>query len=261
MIILLTGDFMKREIVYVITMIIIFSVFGCSGNKVNFSLLTPEQQLETAKKLFNKEKYLDAQEKFRIIVLKNPGNVIVEEAQFYLAESNFYSKKYVMAIEEYEKLIRSLPNSPYIDDAYYKVGLCYYKLSPGYALDQEYTYKAISRFKSFLTKYPDSKLKKNVLEKLQDCHAKLAKKVYKTGELYRKMNYLKSAIISYKDVLEEYSDTEFVPNALFWLVKCNLKIDNLEEAQKYFKKLKSSYSKTIWAKRAEEEVSGMNKNH
>ncbi|MFO7890900.1 MAG: outer membrane protein assembly factor BamD [bacterium] len=240
------------------TIVIVILVFGCSGNKINYSQLTPEQQLVAAKKLFEKEKYYTAQDRFRMIVIRNPGNVIVEEAQFYLAESYFYEQKYVMAIEEYEKLIRSLPNSPYIDDAYYKVGLCYYELSPGYALDQEYTYKAISQFNNFLVKYPDSELKNKVLEKLQDCHKKLAKKVYKTAELYRKMNYLRAAVISYKDVLEEYGDTEFVPNALYWLVICNLKMNNIEEAKKYYNQLTTSYSKTVWAKRAEEQAGEIN---
>ena len=243
-----------RRLVSIGYIVMIFFILGCSGNKVNFSQLTPEEQLAAAKKLFAREKYFAAQEKFRMIVLQNPGNVIIEEAQFYLAESYFYEKKYVLAIEEYEKLIRSLPSSPFIDDAYYKVGLCYYDLSPGYALDQEYTQKAISQFKSFLTKYPNSELKDKVREKLQACHTKLAKKVYKTGELYRKMNYLRAAVISYKDVLEEYHDTEFVPNALYWLVKCNVKMENFEEAQKYYNQLTSSYAKTVWARRAEEEV-------
>lgn len=239
--------------------VMVFFILSCSGNKINFTQLTPEQQLEAAKKLFEKEKYYAAQEKFRMIVLQNPGNVIIEEAQFYLAESYFYEKKYVMAIEEYGKLIRSLPSSPYVDDAYYKVGLCYYELSPGYALDQEYTHKAIAQFNSFLTKYPNSEHKNKVIEKLQACHRKLAKKVYKTGELYRKMNYLRAAVISYKDVLDEYNDTEFVPNALYWLVVCNIKMENYDEAQKYYNQLKSSYSDTIWARRVEDEVNETDK--
>jgi len=243
-----------RRLINVGVTVLIFLLFSCSGKKINYAELSPEQQLEAAKKLFEKEKYYAAQEQFRMIVLRNPGNVIVDQAQYYLAESYYHEEKYIMAIEEYEKLIRSLPNSPYIDDAYYKVGLCYYELSPGYALDQEYTYKAIAQFESFLTKYPDSKLRKQVLEKLQECHNKLAKKVYKTGELYRKMNYLRAAVISYKDVVDEYSDSEFVPNSLYWIVKCNIAMDNIEEAQEYYNKLKSSYPGTIWASRASEEV-------
>lgn len=246
-----------NRIISTFSIVIIIIFFGCSGNKINYSKLTPDQQLEAAKKSFEKEKYYIAQDRFRLIVLHNPGNVIVEEAQFYLAESYFHQQKYVMAIEEYEKLIRSLPNSPYIDDAYYKVGLCYYELSPGYALDQEYTYKAISQFKSFLVKYPDSKLREKVEQKLHACHKKLAKKVFKTAELYRKMNYLRAAVISYKDVLDEYSDTVFVPNALFWLVKCHIKMDNVKEAKKYYEQLTSSYANTDWAKRAEEEMHDM----
>lgn len=248
-----------RRIIITFTIVSIILVIGCSKNKINYLQLTPEQQLEAAKKLFEKEKYYIAQDRFRIIVIRNPGNVIVEEAQFYLAESYFHQQKYIMAIEEYEKLIRSLPNSPYIDDAYYKVGLCYYELSPGYALDQEYTFKAISQFKSFLVKYPDSKLENKVKQKLHDCHKKLAKKVYKTAELYRKMNDLIAAVISYKDVLDEYGDSVFVPNALYWLVKCNLKMDNIEEAKKYYDRLTSSYPKTVWAKRIEEEVDEIDK--
>lgn len=236
---------------------IVFSILvisGCGKEKVNLSGLSPDQRFDLAKELFDRKKFLKANREFVFLILHNPGNVIIERAQFYLAETYFNLTKYIMAIQEYEKLVRSLPRSSFVDDANYKIGLCYYMLSPGYALDQEYTYKAILKFKDFLKNYPDSDLKNEVEEKLVLCREKLAKKVYKTGELYRKMSQYRAAIISYNDLVENYTDSKFFSKSLYWIGDCNLKMDNYEKAVEAFQKLESKFPDTDLAKKAKEEM-------
>ena len=202
--------------VILILFVILLGLFGCVGKKVNLSAMTPEEQFEYAKKFFDKKDHYNAKMQFTIVVLNNPGHRIIGKAQFYLAESYYYLKEYILAVGEYEKLIRSLATSEYVDDANYKIGMCYYKLAPNYGLDQEYTMKAILQFQLFLEEFPDSELKFEVENKLSECRNKLAKKEYKTGELYRKMGYPRAAIISFNVVLEKYYDTPYIDDALFW---------------------------------------------
>jgi outer membrane protein assembly factor BamD len=202
---------------------------------------TPEEQFEEAKQVFDKKDYYKAKTQFTVIVLNNPGHRIIESAQYYLAESHYSLKEYIQAISEYEKLIRSMPQSPFVDDSRYKVGLCYYELSPGYALDQEYSQKAIYQFQLFLEEYPNSDIRADVEKKLIEARDKLAKKEFKTGELYRKMGYYDSAIISFSAVIDEYYDTQYADDSYYWKGWCLLKMLNWQVSIEILSALKEKH--------------------
>jgi outer membrane protein assembly factor BamD len=230
--------------------VIVIGLFGCYGKKVNLSTMTPEEQFDYAKRFFDRKNYYNAKMQFTIVVLNNPGHRIIGKAQYYLAESYYHLKEYIMAVGEYEKLIRSLATSEYVDDATYKIGMCYYKLAPVYGLDQEYTHKAILQFQLFLEEFPDSDLKQQVENKLSECRNKLAKKEFKTGELYRKMGYLRAAIISFDSVLGKYYDTPFSDDALYWKGEMQRRLGELLEAQEAFHDLLLKYPQSSWVSKA-----------
>ncbi|MFH1942869.1 MAG: outer membrane protein assembly factor BamD [bacterium] len=244
-----------RRVVVRFLLVILASVsvsfVGCHRERVNLREMTPDEQFEYAKRIFDKKDYDKAKLQFSIVVMNNPGGLIIEKAQFYLAESYFFLKEYILAVEEYEKLIRSFPQSSFVDDAYYKIGMCYYELSPSSALDQEYTLKAISRFQLFLEDYPDSDLRPEVEKRLMECRTKLAKKEYKSGELYRKMSYYSAAIISFNEVLEKYYDTEYADDALYWKGECHRRLKNWAEAEKAFQELATRYAQSKWVQKTE----------
>ncbi len=224
-------------------------LLGCGKKVLNLRAMSPEEQFEYAKSIFDKKDYLKAKTQMMMVVMNNQGNVIVEKAQFYLAESYYGQKEYLIAVEEYEKLIRSMPRSEYVDDARYKTGMCYYRLSPSYGLDQDYTHKAIYQFQTFLEEFPDSDLKPEVEARLSECRNKLGKKVYKEGEQWRKMGYYRSAILSFNQVIDRYYDTEFLDDAIFWKGDCHMKLEEWEEARTAFQSLLDRNSGGKWEKK------------
>jgi len=256
---------MKKQITGFIVAIfaLILLLNGCNKNSVNIYKLSADEQFKYAMKYFKKGDYYKAKTSLSVIVLNNPGNIIVEKAQFYLAESYFYSKEYVLAIQEYSKLIRSLPQSEYVDDSEFKIAMCYYKLSPHYALDQEYTKKAISKFTQFIEEYPNSDLIPKAKSILNECWEKLAKKEFKTGELYRKMGYYDSAVISFDNLLQKYPDSKFVPDALYWKGVCSFKMKKYDQAAESFNKVISGFPETVAAEKSKkklEEIKKVSKN-
>lgn len=244
-----------NAILHVTALCIIIAVFaGCGSKRVNLRTLPPEEQFDYAKKFYDKKDYFKAKTEFTAVVMNNRGNRIAEAAQFYLAESHYNLKEYILAIAEYERLIRTMPKSQYVDDASYKIGMAYYELAPGYALDQEYTLKAISQFEQFLLEYPDSDLKDEVIEKWNVCKDKLAKKEFKAGEQYRKMGYFKAAIISFDAVIMEYPECDYVDDALYWKAECNRLMDNLDEAESNFGILIRHHSESEWVDNARDRI-------
>ncbi len=203
---------------------------ACGGGKLRANLTTDER-LEHALKLFEKHDYFEARTQFRIITLNAPGSAIVDKAQFYLAECHFHMEEYIIAGEEYKKLIRLYPQSEYLDDAQFKIGLAYYKLSPKSDLDQKYTWQAIEEFQQFMEDYPESALKEEVQNYFQQVRNKLAKKDFDTADLYRKLAYYESALVYFDEVLARFYDTKYAEATLFYKAEILYKIAKYDESR------------------------------
>jgi len=190
--------------------------------------------MASAMKLYAKKDYLDAKTQFRIITLSYGGSTIADKAQYELAECHFFLKEYILAASEFERLMKVFPNSEFMDDSKYKLGLCYYKLSPKYALDQEYTTKAIKEFREFLEDYESSPLVPEVENKLEEAKDKLAQKVYAAADQYRKMGYYDAAIVYFNIIMERHYDSKFAAPAQYWLGECYFHAAKFSEARESF---------------------------
>ena len=225
---------MSLNRIILFTLVAGFSVFqSCSKVKLS-ATATESERMEAAIKLFEKGDYVEAKTQFRILTLSHSGSLIADKAQFYLAECHFNMKEYILAASEYERLIKVYPNSEYTDDAKFKLGLSYYRLSPHYGLDQEYTRQAIMHLQEFLEDYPASDLKAQVEQYLLEARNKLAQKVFSSAEIYRKMKYYESALIYYDKLMEEFYDTPYAAYALFWTADCHRVMKRYDQALEMF---------------------------
>lgn len=225
---LLTFHSRRAPLLLLLTGAIILT--ACGGNKLRANMTT-EERLAQAIKMFEKKDYFDARTQFRIVTLNAPGSSIVDQAQFYLAECHFHMDEFIIAGEEYKKLIRLYPQSQYLDDAQFKIGLSYYKLSPKSDLDQKYTWSAIEEFQSFMEDYPTSDLRPQVESYLEQVRNKLAKKDYDTADLYRKLAYYESALVYFDEVLARFYDTKYAEPALFYKAEILFKLAKHNEAR------------------------------
>ena len=124
-----------------------------------------------------------------------------------------------------------MPASPLVPPAQYKIGLCYYQLSPKPALDQTYTVRAIDEFQAFIEYNPKHEFVPDAEAKISELNGRLAEKMYVAAELYMKLDYYKSASIYYSTVIEKYHDTEFAEPALLGLVKALVARNRYGEAK------------------------------
>lgn len=248
-------DWKKSKIVLLVFMLAAVTV-SCNKKTIRPDL-PADERFAIAKKMFDKHNYFDAKDQFRIITLSNSGSAIADKAQFYLGECHFNLKEYILSANEYERLIKMYPNSEYIDDAKYKLGLSYYKLSPKYSLDQEYTNKAIKEFQEFLEDYPSSPLFPVVEKKLQEARDKLARKVYEAAEQYRRLGLYRSGVIYYTLVLEKYYDSSYAPQAQYWLGECYRHLNQFDKALDTYKAFLKRYPQHSFAKKAEARVKDM----
>jgi outer membrane protein assembly factor BamD len=228
-------------------------LFSCSQVKLAANA-SEDERMNAAMKLFEKGNYLDAKTQFRILTLSHSGSLLADKAQFYLAECHFNIKEYILAASEYERLIKVYPSSEYTDDAKFKLGLSYFKLSPKYGLDQDYTRQAIVHFQEFVEDYHDSELTPEVEKYLQEARNKLSQKIFSSAEIYRKMKYYESANIYYNKVIEQYYDTPFAAKALFWIGDCTRALKKYQEALDIFDEFLQKFPNHEWTIRARNKI-------
>lgn len=221
----------------------------CSGAK-DLSKLSPEERFLLAKQMFDKRDYMEAISEFESLMIQFSGTEIVDDAQYYLAFSYYKREEYIKSAFEFSKLIRDYPASEYVKDAQFMLAESYYKLSPSYLLDQRFTEKAIEEYQAFIDFFPDDHRKLEAERKIRELNDKLARKIFETGEQYRRMNSIKSALIYYDLLLEKYPDSKYSSEALY--IKIKLLIERsrnkeaLEEALRYMQRYPDSqYAKEI----------------
>ena len=242
---------MAKSIVSGFILITALVLGGCGSADVT-TVMSLEDRFSHAKALFDNGDYLPAINEFTVITLQYQGSSLAPDAQYYLGECRFERGEYLLAAFEYSIVKRNYPASTRVADATYKSALCYYKLSPKTALDQKYTRNAIDEFQSFVEYYPGNPNAADADAKIHELTNRLAKKQYDTARLYNTMEYYRSAMFYYDDVIEKYHDTEYAPLAYVGKVELLMSRSKYTEASAEAAKFIEKYPNSVLRGRIDE---------
>ncbi len=227
-------------------------VDGCSSSNGDaMKTDDPEKAFSIAKRKYDEKDYLDAIDDFSLIKIKFPGTSVSDKTQFYLADSYFHRDEFILAAYEFENMLRNYSLSPLIPETRFKLGLCYYNLSPKYSLDQEYTNYAIEELQLYVELYPEDKFVPDAERKLKELRDKLAYKGFKTGELYMKLSNYKAAAIYFKNVYEDYIESEWADDAMLGHADALISAGKYEEAEKVLERFYKLFPKSSLKSRAD----------
>jgi outer membrane protein assembly factor BamD len=235
---------MKFSQVMFVFLVAALMIGGCSSKETTTNL-TAEERFQKAKALFDNEDYLEAINEFTIITLQYQGSAVAGDAQFFLAECRFKRGEFLLASYEYQTLRRNMPASPRVPEAMYKLGLAFYNLAPKSRLDQQYTKRAIDELQAFVEYYPTSEFVADASAKITELNTRLAKKDFDTAQLYSTMDYHKSAIFYYDNVIEKYHDTEFAPLAYLGKVELLMGRKKYRDAKTEIAKFLAKYPNSV----------------
>lgn len=150
---------------------------------------------------------------FKIVADNAPYGKYADVAIFNEALSYKDISDYDNAIITFKKLIDDYPNSDFIDRARYQLAECSKLLSLNSDYDQTPTIIARKEFEKFIDKYPESKMSDNAVEIIAKLKNREAKNAYNIGEFYEERLIPESAVIYYRDIVENYPDTEWAKKA------------------------------------------------
>lgn len=227
---------------YLTVMFVVPVVMSCS-KPPPFNSMSEYEQFQYIKECIRKNKLTTGKQWLNQFLVVHPASAVRDSVRYLLGETYYRLSQYILAANEFDRLVAELPNSPLADDAAYKRSMCYYKMSPGFHRDQEYTYKAILYFQRMLEDFPDTEYLDEVNEKMQEMRGKLARKRYETGRLYHKMSDYRAAVLTYSQVLKEFYDSKWAPLALKGKGECHMELKEFGDAKESFQDFLTRYPK------------------
>jgi len=233
----------------IIVIFIFFFNFSCI-NRSNEETEYVEREVDdiynSAVDYMNDGKFISAAREFDEVERQHPYSIWATRAQIMSAYVKYKVQEYDLALGAAQRYIDLHPGADDADYAYYLIGLCYYERINDVRRDQTYTEQALNAFNNLNTRFPNSKYTKDAKLKLDLINDHLAGKEMDVGRTYLKLNNYISAINRFKKVVDSYSKTSHVPEALARLTELYLYLGIYEQAKVYASVLGHNYPKNKW---------------
>ncbi len=162
----------------------------------------------------------------------------------------FERGEYEQAAIEYEEFLKRHPAHPDAPYATYQLSRSFYRQLKSPDRDPTYTRDALKWFTIFVDKYPDSPLVPTAEKRIIKCRQRLAKREIYIGNFYNKRKNYKAAAFRYNVVVEEYSDTKQMPEAMYLLGRAYAKQDKYDLARATLTRLVQTYPDESYANKA-----------
>ena len=238
-------------------LLFLFLLNACSKDEKNISLIKEtKQDMEMITTYNEAYKALDegdpyfAAKKFLEAELLFPQSEWAPRSALMAAYSYYLQNYYAEALLNLERFIKTYPNNKNLVYAHYLIAMCYYETIEDEKRDSGPLVKAKKKFVFIIKNYPntdfalDSQFKLGLIEDI------IASKEMYLGRHYLKKGKWIAALNRFKTVIDNYSQTIFIEEALHRMVEINYKLGLLEESQKYANVLGYNYLSGEWYKKS-----------
>nr|WP_272211749.1 outer membrane protein assembly factor BamD [Marinicella sp. W31]MDC2877641.1 outer membrane protein assembly factor BamD [Marinicella sp. W31] len=210
----------------------------------------PQQLYDEALANVNAGKVSEALRKFQAIQDQNPLSDYARQALIMQTYLQYRSRKYEAAVSSGRRYLKLYPNSADAAYAQYLVGLAYSKEIVDVTQDQGAAESTIVAMQAVVDNYPDSEYVSDARAKIRYARDQLAGKDMQVGRYYLERKDYVAAISRFNSVVEEYSDTNQIEEALERLVEAYYAMGVIPEAQNAAWVLGLNYPDSVWYQRA-----------
>jgi TolA-binding protein len=210
------------------------SIYRDLFSKEKFLLNNDAAYYQYGQSLFKSGKSKEAINAFENLQEKFPRSQYVAESQYVIGWIYFQENNFSSAMASYKKMVEKYPNSNLKPVAYYSIGDCYFNSgsydssivfynkvlsefpASQYVFDAvngiQYAYiakqepeRAVDFIDQFIAANPNSKFSDQIF--------------FKKGDLYYSIKKYDDAIRAYNEFITQYSKSNLVPNAFYWIGK------------------------------------------
>lgn len=226
---------------------------GCAGKSKDVDLNAYVNTIDPPDVLYNQAlanleegRLGEASRKFEAIDRQHPYTEWARKALVMGAFTYYRQSKYDEAVNMAKRYITLYPTSDDSAYAYYIIGLAYFRQIPDVTRDQKDTHRAIDAMQEVIDRYPKSEYVSDAETKIRFAREQLAGKEMQVGRYYLERTQYLAAIKRFRIVVEDYSNTNQIEEALYRLVEANYAIGLTTEAQTAAFVLGQNYPQSQW---------------
>lgn len=230
-------------------------VSGCVGSEEDLDLSTYVEQTEPADVLYNQGlanlnsgRLGEAAKKFDAVDRQHPYSEQARKAMVMGAFTNYRQGKYEEAINAGKRYVQLYPSSEDAAYAQYIVGLSYFRQIQDVTRDQKESRRAIEAMEEVAQRWPESQYVDDAKAKIRFARDQLAGKEMQVGRYYLERREYIAAAKRFRNVVESYSNTRHVEEALARLTETYYAMGLTSEAQTAAAVLGHNYPDSQWYK-------------
>ena len=238
--------------------LILFSIFflNSCGNKKEEKIILDSKDLESQMieaynkglKSLEEGDVLFAAKNFNIVENIYPQSIWAPRSVLMAAYS-FYSQDYYGdAISELKRFIKIYPENENTSYAYFLLATCYYELIVDEKKDLSSIIKSKEYYDLIIQRYPNTDFASDAKFKLLLIDSILASKEIYLGKYYLEKKKWIPAMNRFKNVINNFDETDYVEEAIHRLVEINYILGLQVEAKKYAILLGYNYHSSEWYK-------------
>ena len=230
-------------------------VSGCMSNEADIDLATYVETTEPADALYNQGlanlnagRLKEASRKFDAVDRQHPYSEFARKSMVMGAFANYRQGNYDEAINSAKRYVSLYPSSEDAAYAQYIVGLCYFRQIRDVTQDQKESRRAIEAMEEVIQRWPESEYVEDARAKVRFARDQLAGKEMQIGRYYLERREFIAAAKRFRYVVETYSNTRHVEEALARLTETYYAMGLTSEAQTAAAVLGHNYPDSQWYK-------------
>ncbi len=229
-------------------------VSACASDK-DVDLTSYVESIEPADALYNQGlanleagRMSEASRKFDAVDRQHPYSEQARKSMVMSAFANYRQGKYEEAINTGQRYVSLYPTSDDAAYAQYIVGLSYYRQVRDVTQDQKEARRLAETMRELVDRWPDSEYTDDAYAKIRFARDQLAGKEMQVGRYYQERREFIAAVKRFRNVVEMYSDTRHIEEALARLTESYYAMGLASEAQTAAAVLGHNYPESQWYK-------------
>ncbi len=190
----------------------------------------------------------EASKKFEAVDRQHPYSEYARKSLVMSAFTNYRQGKYEEAITAGQRYVQLYPSTEDAAYAQYLIGLSYFRQIRDVTQDQRESRRAIEAMEAVVQRWPDSEYVEDANTKIRFARDQLAGKEMQVGRYYLERREYLASIKRFRYVVENYSNTRHVEEALARLVEAYFAMGLASEAQAAAAVLGHNYPESQWYK-------------
>lgn len=225
---------------------------GCASDK-DIDLASYVEDLEPADALYNQGlanldagRMKEAVAKFEAVDRQHPYSEFARKAMVMGAFANYRQGAYDEAINAGKRYVALYPSTEDAAYAQYIVGLSYFRQIRDVTQDQAESRRTIEAMDEVITRWPDSPYVEDAKAKKRFARDQIAGKEMQVGRYYLERREYVASIKRFRLVVEAFSDTRHIEEALARLTEAYYAMGLTSEAQTAAAVLGHNYPDSQW---------------